>query len=81
MTIEDKGHWQFGINAASGGEGAISVLEQTDADHYADVERIPTVRGTRTSFFFPDLDQLFLALRGQGSQPAAIQILVPTSQP
>ena len=50
MTIEDKGRRLFGVNAVSGGEGAISVLEQRDADHYADVERIPTVKGARTGF-------------------------------
>ena len=66
---------------ASGGEGAISVIEQKDSDHYTEAERISTVKGARTSFFSPDLDRLFLAVRRQGSQPAAIQILVPTSQP
>lgn len=66
---------------ASGGEGAISVIDQKDADHYAEAERIPTVKGARTSFFSTDLDRLFLAVRREGSQPAAIQILVPASQP
>jgi DNA-binding beta-propeller fold protein YncE len=62
---------------ASGGEGAIVVFEQNDADHYAELARIATVKGARTSFFSPDLDRLFLAVRRQGSQPAAIQIFVP----
>jgi DNA-binding beta-propeller fold protein YncE len=59
---------------ASGGEGGISVFEQKDADHYADSERIPTVKGARTSFFSPDFDRFFLAVRRQGSQPAAVRI-------
>jgi DNA-binding beta-propeller fold protein YncE len=63
---------------ASGGDGGISVFEQNDADHYADSERIPTVKGARTSFFSPDLDRFFLAVRRQGSQPAAVWIFVPT---
>lgn len=62
---------------ASGGEGGISVFEQKDADHYADSERIPTVKGARTSFFSPDLDRFFLAVRRQGSQPASVRIFVP----
>jgi hypothetical protein len=62
---------------ASGGEGAISVFEQKDADHYSELARIPTVKGARTSYFSPDLDRFFLAVRRQGSQPAAIKIFVP----
>jgi DNA-binding beta-propeller fold protein YncE len=62
---------------ASGGDGAISVFEQKNADQYAELARIPTVKGARTSYFSPDLDRLFLAVRRQGSQPAAIQIFVP----
>jgi DNA-binding beta-propeller fold protein YncE len=66
---------------ASGGEGAISVIDQKDADHYTETGRIPTLKGARTSFFSADVDRLFLAVRRQGSQPAAIRILVPSAQP
>jgi WD40 repeat protein len=59
---------------ASGGEGAISVFEQRDADHYKEVARIATVKGARTSFFSPDLGRLYLAVRRQGSSPAMIQV-------
>lgn len=59
---------------ASGGEGAISVFEQQDADHYKEVARIATVKGARTSFFSPDLSRLYLAVRRQGSSPAMIQV-------
>ena len=62
---------------ASGGEGAISVFEQKDADHYTESARITTVKGARTSFFSPELDRLFLAVRREGSQSAAIQVFVP----
>lgn len=62
---------------ASGGEGAISVIAQKDADHYAGAGRIATVKGARTSFFSPDLDRFFLAVRHQRSQSAAIRIFVP----
>ena len=62
---------------ASGGDGAISVFEQKDADHYAELGRINTVKGARTSYFSPDLDRFFLAVRRQGSQPAAIEVFLP----
>jgi DNA-binding beta-propeller fold protein YncE len=62
---------------ASGGDGGISVFEEEDADHYKESTRIATVKGARTSFFSPELDRLFLAVRRQGSQSAAIQVFVP----
>jgi DNA-binding beta-propeller fold protein YncE len=62
---------------ASGGDGAISVFQEQDADHYKELARIATVKGARTSFFSPELDRFFLAVRRQGSQPAAIEVLVP----
>ena len=62
---------------ASGGEGAISVFEQQDPDHYKESARITTVKGARTGFFSPDLDRLFLAVRRQGAQAAAIRVFAP----
>jgi DNA-binding beta-propeller fold protein YncE len=59
---------------ASGGEGAISVFEQLDIDHYKEMERVPTAKGARTSFFSPDLGRLYVAARRQGSTPAMIQV-------
>ena len=58
---------------ATGGEGAISVFEQQDPDHYREVARVPTVKGARTSFFSPELSRLYVAVRRQGSAPAMIQ--------
>ena len=59
---------------ATGGEGAISVFEQQDADHYKEATRVPTVKGARTSFFSPDLGRLYVAVRRQGSTEAQIQV-------
>lgn len=61
---------------ASGGDGEISVFQEEDADHYREAARIATVKGARTSFFSPELDRLFLAVRRQGSHSAAIQVFV-----
>lgn len=62
---------------ASGGNGEISVFQEEDADHYKESARIATVKGARTSFFSPELDRLFLAVRRQGPQSAAIKVFVP----
>src|SRR6185503_5514160 len=43
----------------SGGDGAISIIHQTDADHYQSIGAIKTAPGARTSFFSPDLRQLY----------------------
>lgn len=59
---------------ATGGEGGISVYEQETADHYKEIAKIPTVKGARTSFFSPDLSELFVAVRAEGSEPAAIRV-------
>jgi YVTN family beta-propeller protein len=59
---------------ASGGEGAISVYQQQDPNHYSKTAQIETVKGARTSLFVPELDRLFLAVRRQGENPAAIQV-------
>jgi YVTN family beta-propeller protein len=59
---------------AIGGEGAISVFDQQDADHYRELERIPTAAGARTGYFSADLHRLFVAARRRGSQPAEIRI-------
>jgi YVTN family beta-propeller protein len=62
---------------AVGGEGAISVFEQQDADHYQESARIATLKGARTGFFSPELDRLFVAVRRQETQPAAIRVFAP----
>ncbi len=59
---------------ATGGEGAVSVVEQQDADHYRELERIPTAPGARTGYFSADLGRLFVAVRRRGAQPAEIRI-------
>jgi hypothetical protein len=62
---------------AIGGEGAISIFAQDDPNHYRDVGRVPTVKGARMGFFAPEIDRLFVAVRRQGSTPAAIQVFDP----
>lgn len=59
---------------ATGGEGAVSVFEQQDADHHREIGRVPTVKGARTSFFSPELGRLYVAVRRQGSTAAKIEV-------
>ncbi|HMF77703.1 MAG TPA: hypothetical protein VK604_18750, partial [Bryobacteraceae bacterium] len=59
---------------ATGGEGVISVFQQQDLDHYTQIAQVPTIKGARTSFFSPDLSELFVAARRDGSEPAAIRV-------
>jgi DNA-binding beta-propeller fold protein YncE len=58
----------------SGGEGALAVYAQRDRDHYDEISRLPTVKGARTSLFSPELRRLFLAVRSEGGNPAAIWV-------
>ena len=59
---------------AIGGEGAISVFQQQDPDHYKEIAKITTVKGARTGFFSPDLGRLFVAARRAEGHPAEIRI-------
>jgi len=60
------------------GEGMIDIL-QRQGDGYAELGRVPTAAGARTALFVPELDRLFLAVRANGSEPAAIWIFRPIS--
>jgi hypothetical protein len=62
---------------AIGGEGAISVFEEQDPDNYKESTKITTVKGARTGFFSPELDRLFVAVRRQGNESAAIRVFAP----
>ncbi|MGH9513661.1 MAG: YncE family protein [Terriglobales bacterium] len=59
---------------ASGGEGAIVVYQQQGPDHYSKIAQIETVKGARTSLFVPELSRLFVAVRQEGGNVAAIRI-------
>jgi DNA-binding beta-propeller fold protein YncE len=58
----------------SGGEGAVAVYQQAEADRYPEVARIATTKGARTSLFSPDLGRLLVAARREGTSPAAIWV-------
>jgi hypothetical protein len=70
MLDTSSGNFLYGI----GGDGAISVFAQQDADHYADLGRIGNVKQTHYGLFASELQHLFVAVPKQGSAPAAIQV-------
>ncbi|MGH7952589.1 MAG: YncE family protein, partial [Limisphaerales bacterium] len=57
------------------GGGFIDVIDQRNADSYQLRERIPTASGARTSFFSPERNELYLAVRaGMISGSAEIRV-------
>jgi DNA-binding beta-propeller fold protein YncE len=56
------------------GEGFIDVF---DANRYQLVERIPTLKGARTSLFVPEIDRLFVAARATAEATAAVWVFRP----
>ncbi|MDB5425535.1 MAG: hypothetical protein JWQ29_2951 [Phenylobacterium sp.] len=45
----------------TGGEGYISVIQQDDADHYAETGRINSLPGAKTAILTPDAKRLYVA--------------------
>src|SRR3982075_3006931 len=60
-----------------GGEGFISVIEQTDADHYQALAKIPTTIGARTGLWYEKRDRLYLAVPASSKQGAALWVYSP----
>jgi hypothetical protein len=58
----------------SGGEGSVSIFQQTDADHYSLLATVSTAPGARTSLFVPaPAGRLYVAVPHRGKQPAEIR--------
>lgn len=69
LFYDDRVHRVY----VSGGEGSVSVFQQTDADHYRLLSTIPTAPGARTSLFVPTIRRLFVAVPHRGTQQAEIR--------
>jgi DNA-binding beta-propeller fold protein YncE len=59
------------------GNGAVSILEQTDADHYRGLGTVPTGPGGKTALLVASLNRYFVAIPQQGSQNASILEMEP----
>jgi DNA-binding beta-propeller fold protein YncE len=60
-----------------GGEGFISVIQQTDTDHYQSVAKIPTMVGARTGLWYEKRDRFYLAVPASSKQGAALWVYAP----
>jgi DNA-binding beta-propeller fold protein YncE len=73
VFVDPKRHRVY----VSCGEGFVDIFEPRDGG-YSRSAHIPTAPGARTSFFSPELDRLFLAVRASGGEPASIWVFLPT---
>jgi DNA-binding beta-propeller fold protein YncE len=60
-----------------GGEGFISVIQQTDADHYQSSAKIATTIGARTGLWYEKRDRFYLAVPAGSKQAAALWVYAP----
>jgi DNA-binding beta-propeller fold protein YncE len=58
----------------NGAVGAVTVIQQKDADHYEVIANIPTKPGARTARLVPELNKYYVSVSTKGPQEA--QILV-----
>ena len=59
------------------GEGFVDVVDRSDTG-FVQFGRLPTASGARTSFFYPEMDRLFVAVRATAREPAAIWVYRPS---
>jgi DNA-binding beta-propeller fold protein YncE len=57
------------------GAGSVEVIQQTDANHYQLVGRVPTVSGAGTSLFVPEFGRLYVLVPQSDKQQAEIRVL------
>jgi DNA-binding beta-propeller fold protein YncE len=57
-----------------GGEGFVSVFDQTDPDHYAPMDKVATSIGTRTGTFYAKRDKVYLASPSHGNINASLLV-------
>ena len=58
----------------AGGEGRITIVEQTDAERYAVAGQINTAPGARTAYFIRETGMFYLAVPHRGAQPAELRV-------
>jgi hypothetical protein len=54
------------------GDDYVGVFRQIDADHYEELERVPSEKGAKTSFLVPELNRLFVAVGGSDKTKAGL---------
>jgi DNA-binding beta-propeller fold protein YncE len=69
----DAGHHRLYV-PGGGGNGGISIVQQSGADNYKVVATVTTKPGAKTARFVPDLNKYYVGVPAKDAQPA--QILV-----
>jgi DNA-binding beta-propeller fold protein YncE len=59
--------------ACGGGDGAISVVQQDDANHYHALSNVPTAPHARNSLLVPELKRFYLAVPRRQDAPAELR--------
>ncbi len=54
------------------GDDHVAVFNQTDADHYEEIARVPSDKGAKTAILVPELHRLFVAVAGKGPTKAGV---------
>ena len=57
--------------------GYVFVYQQTDADHYETISKIPTKPGSGTSFWSPELNRFYVGAPATENEEAAILVFEP----
>jgi len=65
----------------SGGEGAVTVISQTNPNTYNVAGQVATAPGARTSFFVHGTGTLYVAVPHQGEQKAEVRVLTVDAVP
>jgi DNA-binding beta-propeller fold protein YncE len=63
------------------GNETITVIEQRDKDHYAQIAEIPTAYRAKTSLLVPELSRLYVAVSGKGRPDAKLSVQVYEVEP
>jgi DNA-binding beta-propeller fold protein YncE len=64
-----------------GGEGAVTVIDRPDADHYAAAGRVRTAAGARTGLFDAAAGRLYVAVPHRGDQAAEVRVFATAPSP
>ncbi len=77
--VDDLVYDARGRRLYAAADGAVSVLEQTDADHYTALGNATTGPGARTARLVPELARYFVAVPQHGEENAAVMAFEPAA--
>ncbi|WP_243655773.1 YncE family protein [Roseateles saccharophilus] len=67
MTFDEKNRRIYAT-----GDGHVAVFRQIDADHYEELEKVPSEFGAKTSFLVPSQNLLYVAVGGSDKSKAGL---------